>query len=68
MEQLVEMPGVTSSSDIRKIRQVFDFLERAVRQLQKLDITSSQYGCLLTPVVLKKIPQDIKIAILLNPI
>ena len=66
MEQLVGMPGVASSSDIRKIRQMFDFLERTVRQLQNLGITSSQYGCLLTPVVLKKIPQDIKLAILRN--
>ena len=66
MEQLVGMPGVASSSDIRKIRQMFDFLERTVRQLQNLGITSSQYGCLLTPVVLTKIPQDIKLAILRN--
>ena len=48
MEQLVGMPGVASSSDIRKIRQMFYFLERTGRQLQKLGITSSQYGCLLT--------------------
>ena len=66
MEQLVGMPFVASSSDIRKIRQMFDFLERTVRKLQNLGITSSQYGCLLTLVVLKKIPQDIKLAILHN--
>ena len=45
---------------------MLDFLERTVRQLQNLGITSSQYGCLLTPVVLKKISQDIKLAILRN--
>ena len=66
MKKLVGMPGVASSSDIRKIRQMFDFLERTVRHLQNLGITSSQYGCLLTPVVLKKIPQNNKLAILHN--
>ena len=45
---------------------MFDFFERTVRQLQNLGITSSQYGCLLTPVVLKKIPLDVMFAILCN--
>ena len=66
MDQLVGMPGVASSSDIRKIKQMFEFLEGTVGQLQNLGITSSQYRCLLTPIVLKKITQDIKLSILHN--
>ena len=31
MEQLVGIPSVASSSNIRKVRQMFDILERTVR-------------------------------------
>ena len=64
MDALVGLAAASSSHDIRKVRLIYDSIEKNVRQLQNLGISSSAYGTILVPVILKKIPPDIKLIIL----
>ena len=63
-DALVGLAAASSSYDIRKLRFIFDSVEKNVRQLQTLEISSSTYGTILVLVILKKIPLDMKLIIL----
>ena len=63
MDALVGLAAASSSHDIRKVRFIYDSVEKNVRQLQNLGISSSTYGTILVPVILKKIPPDTKLII-----
>ena len=66
MDAWVGLAAASSSHDIRKGRFIYDSVEKSVRQLQNLGISSSTYGTIfiLVPVILKKIPPDTKLIIL----
>ena len=64
MDVLVGLTAASSSHDIRKVRFIYGSIEKNLRQLQNLGISSSTYGAILVPVILKKIPQDMKLIIL----
>ena len=61
MENLMKIPPVYSSTDIRKVRKLYDAIEQNCRGLQALGVTSSSYGAVLVPVLLQKLPEDIKL-------
>ena len=59
MERLLKLP----SGDIRKLRELFDIIESQIRALQALGVESTSYGSLLTPVILEKFPNEVKLII-----
>ena len=61
MEKLMNIKPVTAINDIKKVRQVFDFVEVHVRNLHTLEIETDQYGPLLVSIVMSKLPSDIKL-------
>ena len=61
MENLMKIPPVYLSTDIRKVRKLFDAIKQNCRGLQTLGVTSSSYGAVLVPVLLQKLPEDIKL-------
>ena len=58
MDALVGLAAASSSHYIGKVRFIYDSVEKNVRQLQNLGISSSTYGTIMVPVILKKIPPD----------
>ena len=62
MERLLKLPSITSG-DIRKLREIFDLIEAQIRALQALGVESTSYGSLLTPVILEKLPNEMKLII-----
>ena len=60
------LAAASSSHDIRKVRFIYDSVEKSVHRLQNLGICSSTYGTILVPVILKKIRPDMKLIILLS--
>ena len=50
-------------ADIKRIRMVYDMIESNVRSLQKLGISAEMYGSLLIPIMLAKIPEELKLII-----
>ena len=58
---LMNIKPVTAINDIKKVRQVFDFVEVHVRNLHTLEIETDQYGALHVSIVISKLPSDIKL-------
>ena len=61
---LVGLAAALSSHDIRKVRFIYNSVEKNLCQLQNLGISSSTYGAIFVPVILMKIPPDMKLIIL----
>ena len=57
MENLMKIPPVYSSTDIRKVRKLYDAIKQNCRCLQALGVTSSSYDAVLVPVLLQKLPK-----------
>ena len=63
MDILLNVEPVTSSYNLRGLRQLYDTVESHVRGLQSLGVSSDSYGSLLSSVLLKKLPQELKLII-----
>ena len=48
------------SSDTKNSREFYDICEANIRGVETLSIMTESYGSLLTPILLKKIPEDIR--------
>ncbi|XP_068670918.1 uncharacterized protein [Montipora foliosa] len=63
MESLIKLKPVNVISDVKGIRAVLDRVEIQVRGLQSLGIDSAQYGALLIPIFLEKLPDELKLIV-----
>lgn len=63
MDSLLKIKSVSSSTDVAKLRQMYDKIETHVRGLQALQVPTESYGSLLIPVLMNKIPDDIRILV-----
>ena len=62
-DALLKIMPLHSSKDIKELRNLYDKVEVHVRGLQSLNVPTSAYGSLLVPVLLKKIPEDVRLQI-----
>ena len=62
-DALLKIAPLHSSKDIKELRNLHDKVEVHVRGLQSLNVLTSAYGSLLIPVLLGKIPEDIRLLI-----
>ena len=60
--QLLSILPITSTNDIKKIRETYDKIGKNVQNLRSLDIDTSQYGPVLISIVMSKLP-EVKITI-----
>ena len=58
MESLSKIHG--PSSDTKNLREFHDICEANIRGLETLGVMTESYGSLLIPILLKKIPEDIR--------
>lgn len=63
MDTLVNLPAVTHIKDLKTLRQFCDNLESNVRALAVLGREADQYGELLIPLLLNKLPREIRLRI-----
>ena len=63
MNNLLKLEPVTSLDEILLLRQIYDRVESQIRSLENLDIDSKNYGPLLIPVLMSKLPQDLNLII-----
>ena len=61
IETLMQLPKLNNSRDLKQLRQLLDKTEAATRSLQGIGISSETYGTFLTPVVMAKIPQEVRL-------
>ena len=63
MEGLVKLSPVSCNDDLKRLRQLHDQVESHVRALQAIGIDKDAYGTLLLPLLLEKIPMDLRLII-----
>ena len=66
VDSLISLPAITNMGDIQQIRNIYDKLESHVRSLDAIGMSSETYGSFLTPVIMTKLPQELRIAISRN--
>ena len=63
MDLLLELEPVFSMRDLKKLRHLYDQVEGHVRNLRSLGVSSESYGSLLSPIVMKRLPQELCIIV-----
>ena len=63
MEAFLKLKPVTALSDIKGMRAALDKVEIQVRALQALAIESDQYGGLLIPIFMAKLPDELRLIV-----
>ena len=63
VNQLLRLDKVKSGRNVDELRNLFDQIESHVRSLGSLDVKSEHYGPLLIPIILERLPDDIKLQI-----
>ena len=65
MDELLKIP-VCSGDKASQLRFVYDKISINVRGLASLGVNSTQYGSLLIPVIMSKLPQEVRIQVARN--
>ncbi|XP_057317064.1 uncharacterized protein LOC130660127 [Hydractinia symbiolongicarpus] len=63
MKKLLKLEQANNLTNIETLRNVFDNVETQVRSLENLDVTSENYGPLLIPVLMSKLPEELNLII-----
>ena len=63
MDALLKLPIVSSVHETKKLRDLYDKIEINIRSLKALGIESESFGNLLVPVVMEKIPSELRLII-----
>ena len=65
MDELLKIPACTSDK-ASQLGFVYDKISINVRGLEALGVKSSQYGSLLIPVIMAKLPQEVRVQVARN--
>ena len=65
MDALMNLEAVTSDKNLKDLRHIYmyDLTEAHVRSLRSLGIESATYGALLSPVLLSKLPPELRLIV-----
>lgn len=63
MEELLKLPNCSSSERSTSLRFIYDKVSVHVRGLSSLGVASDQYGGLLIPVIMSKLPNEVRMRI-----
>ena len=63
MEALMNLPNVSSVKDVTTLRKLVDDIDINVRSLKSLGLEIKEYGALLNPLVMGKLPEEIRLAL-----
>ena len=63
MEALLQVEAVSSTLDVKALRQLFDTISSHVRSLSAMNVQEDSYSNLLCPVLIKKIPPELQLIV-----
>ena len=63
MNKILEIEEVFSISDVKGLRSLYDTLEIQIRNLESLKMNSAEYGAMLIPILMGKLPNELKIVL-----
>ena len=58
MDALLKIPAATN--DVKKLRSLYDACEGYIHGLESLDVYPESYGDLLIPIIMKKLPEEVR--------
>lgn len=61
MTELLKLQTITSDRDLKGLRMFYDTLEGHIQSLVSLDVDSSSYGALLAPIVMERLPHQVRL-------
>ena len=63
MDILLNVEAVASQHDLKGLRHLYDLIESHVRALKSLGVSSDSYGALLSSVLLRKLPHELRLIV-----
>ena len=66
LERLANLPNILSDSNLTEIRKFYDETESHVKYLDKLNVKSESYSTLLVPMIMGKLPPQLKLVVSRN--
>ena len=63
MDVLLNVEPVTSQYNLSGLRHMYDLMESHIRSLKSLGVASESYGSLLSPVLLNKLPSELRLIV-----
>ena len=63
MELLLRLEAVTSTHDLKGLRQLFDTVESNVRGLRALGVAASSYGGLMSSILMGRLPSELRLIV-----
>ena len=63
MEELLKLPSCSTSERSNSLRSAYDKISVHIRGLSSLGVASDQYGGLLVPVIMSKLPNEVRVRI-----
>ena len=63
MEALLNIEVVTSHCNMKALRHLHDVVEAQIRGLRALGVPAASYGSLLAPVILSKLPPELRLIV-----
>lgn len=63
MNRILKLERVASCKSIKPLRSLYDEIESHVRSLFSVGVRSEEYGPLLIPIIVEKLPDEIKLEI-----
>ncbi len=63
METLLNVESVASDQSLRELRHLYDTTESHLRSLKSLGVESSSYGAMLSPMLLMKLPPELRLIV-----
>ena len=63
MDALMNMATIPSDRNLKELRRLYDHTESHVRGLKSLGIEAASYGALLSPILLTKLPPDLRLIV-----
>ena len=66
MEALMKVSALSDTDNTKTIRRAYDRIECHIRSLQALGLDSANYGCVLGPVILSHLPDELRLTVTRN--
>ena len=63
VDKFLNLPDDVQSDDVEELREMYDIIEVNVRSLKSLNVLTDHLGPVLVQIVMKKLPDDIKLIV-----
>ncbi|XP_066929877.1 uncharacterized protein [Clytia hemisphaerica] len=61
MNRIIELESVCDISEVKELRKLYDSVETEIRNLESLSMKHDEYGPLLVPLLINKVPNELKL-------